>query len=95
MSKFSIGLVTTTPNALVMLAACYTLPEDLLDRHINGDWGDLEAENRQRNDEALHDGSRILSAYVMDEGWKVCVITEAADDDGVRSHTTILLPEEY
>ena len=95
MSKFSIGLVTATPNALSVLAGCYTLPVDLLDRHINGDWGDLEAEDRQRNDEALRDGSRILSAYVMEEGWKLWVITEAADDDGVRSHTTILLPEEY
>jgi hypothetical protein len=31
----------------------------------------------------------------MEEGWKLWVITEAADNDGVRSHTTILLPEEY
>ncbi|MDD4977310.1 MAG: hypothetical protein PHI29_01615 [Gallionella sp.] len=95
MSKFSIGLVTATPNALVMLAACYTLPEDLLDRHASGDWGNLDEEDRLRNEKALQDGSRIYSAYVMDEGWKVCVITEAADDHGVRSHTTILLPGEY
>jgi hypothetical protein len=47
------------------------------------------------NDEALKDGSRILSAYLTLKGKKLWVITEATDDDGHRAATTLLLPEEY
>ena len=48
------------------------------------------------NDEAHHDGSRILSAYILAKtNVKVWIITEAADDDGERAATTVLLPEEY
>ena len=42
------------------------------------------------HDEAVQDGSRILSAYSTLKGKKVWVITEAN-----RSLTTLLLPEEY
>lgn len=92
---FSIGQLVATPGVLRVLAEHYTLPEDLLARHASGDWGDLDAEDVQRNNEALQDGSRIFSAYVLAEGVKVWIITEAQDDDGVRNATTLLLPEEY
>ena len=95
LSLFSIGQLVATPGALTVLAEHYTLPEDLLRRHVNGDWGDLDAEDAQRNNEALQDGSRIFSAYVLAEGVKVWIITEAQDDNGMRSATTLLLPEEY
>lgn len=95
LSLFSIGQLIATPGALAVLAEHYTLPEDLLNRHANGDWGDLDAEDTQRNNEALQDGSRIFSAYVLAEGVKVWIITEAQDDEGVRSATTLLLPDEY
>lgn len=55
----------------------------------------LLVEDKTRNDEALKGGSRIFSAYVFPEGLKQWIITEAVDDEGVCSHTTILLPEEY
>ncbi|MDD4979118.1 MAG: hypothetical protein PHI29_10850 [Gallionella sp.] len=83
------------PHALVVLAACYTLPEDLLDRHALGDWGELNADDSQRNERAIRDGSRIFSEYHLEEGWTLWVITEAEDEQGIRSHTTVLLPEEY
>jgi len=57
---------------------------------MKGDWGDLSAEDKQLNDEAVQDGSRILSAYTTAKGAKVWVITEPD-----RSATTILLPDEY
>jgi len=44
---------------------------------------------------ALQDGSRILSAYHTSTGQKIWIITEATDDRGQRSATTILLPDEY
>lgn len=94
-SIFNPGTLVATPGALNVLAQHYTLPEDLLCRHESGDWGDLDAEDAERNNEALQDGSRLFSAYVLAPDVKVWIITEAQDDEGVRSHTTILLPEEY
>ncbi len=67
-----------------------------MNRHICKDWGDLSDEDKRLNDEALHDGSRILSAYILEKtGAKIWLITEAAEDDGERAATTALLPEEY
>jgi len=79
-----LGQIVVTPGALVALAAAATSPSTLLRRHASG-----------ANDEALRDGSRLLSAYTVAEGIKVWIITEAADDDGHRAATTLLLPEEY
>jgi len=67
---------------------------DLLMRHERGDWGDLDAEDRQTNEAAIRPNpeecSRILSAYQTAGGVKVWIITEHD-----RSVTTVLLPEEY
>lgn len=61
----------------------------LIGRHIKGDWGDLDDEDKQANQRALIDGGRLFSAYVVDER-KVYIITEAD-----RSSTTVLFAEEY
>ncbi|MFH1087675.1 MAG: hypothetical protein V1737_03720 [Chloroflexota bacterium] len=63
---------------------------DCLKRHAAGDWGDLGEEDKQANDAALKDGSRLLSAYEQPGLPKVWIITEAD-----RSATTVLFPEEY
>jgi hypothetical protein len=59
-------------------------------RHARGDWGELGVEDWRANDQALRDGSRLLSAYRLPTGVRVWVITEWD-----RSSTTILLPEDY
>jgi hypothetical protein len=61
-----------------------------LQRHARGDWGDLPAEDKQSNDDALGTDERILSAYTHKALPKVWIITEAD-----RSATTVLFPEEY
>ena len=66
-----------------------------LNRHITGDWGDLDDEDKRLNDEALKDGSRLLSAYTLKSGARIWVITEAVSDDGKRASTCVLLPENY
>ncbi|MBI4284521.1 MAG: hypothetical protein HY670_01295 [Chloroflexi bacterium] len=66
-----------------------------LNRHVKGDWGDVDAEDKQTNDQALEQGSRLLSAC-NDERLPqhgvatIWIITEAD-----RSSTTILFPDEY
>lgn len=64
-------------------------------RHLRRDWGDVCPEDKAANDQSLKDGSRLLSAYTSAAGVKVWIITEAADDEGKRPATTVLLPEEY
>jgi hypothetical protein len=93
--KFSPGRVVATPGALEALTAVGQGAEALLARHLAGDWGDLDGTDRRLNEQALLDGSRLLSAYTLSTGEKVWVITEAEDDGGRRRSTCILRPEEY
>jgi hypothetical protein len=89
-SLFTLGQVVATPGALDALQDSGQSPADFLSRHIQGDWGEVCAEDKRLNDEAIKEGSRILSAYVTTKGMRLWVITEAD-----RSSTCILLPEEY
>lgn len=63
-----------------------------LNRHMLGIWGDLCPEDKILNDNAIHNGDRILSSYVYpdDPSLKIWIITEWD-----RSVTTILFPHEY
>jgi hypothetical protein len=61
----------------------------LLHRHHCGDWGDLDAEDKQANEHALRDGARIFSSYKVADR-KIYCITEAD-----RSMTTLLFASEY
>ena len=38
-------------------------PADLIARHVTGDWGDIDPEDRGLNEQALRRGSRIFSVY--------------------------------
>jgi len=93
--RFRLGQTVATPAALEAIQQAGQSPAEFLDRHVRGDWGNLSADDRALNDEAVQDGSRSLSAYVTRGGENIWVITEAADDRGHRSATTILLPDEY
>lgn len=93
--RFFLGAVVATPGALNLLSTLRIDPHALLHRHAQGDWGDLEDADRRLNDEAVVDGSRIFSSYLVGPGDKVWVITEAADDFGIRHSICILTPAEY
>ena len=90
---FSIGKLLANPAALEALEEVNII--DLVERHIAKDWGDLSDKDKRLNDVALHDGSRILSAYILPTDVKIWIITEAADENGERAATTALLPAEY
>ena len=66
-----------------------------LNQHVQGSWGEMNAEDKQANNQALVDGGRLLSAYRTLKGERVWIITEATDDDGKRAATTLLLPSQY
>jgi hypothetical protein len=95
-SRFHPGQVVATPGAIEAIKASGQSPEVFLGAHLDGFWGgDLCEEDRLLNEEALIDGSRLLSAYSTLRGERLYVISEAADDDGRRAATTLLLPSEY
>ena len=70
-------------------------PGFFLDRHVQGDWGLVNEQDKRLNDEALVDGGRLLSAYRTLLGARIWIITEAAGDEGKRAMTTVLLPDQY
>lgn len=67
---------------------------DLLKRHVSGDWGEISLEEKDRNDKAIEDGSRILSVYTLSTGKKILILTEAANELGHREITKILTSNE-
>ncbi len=87
---FPLGRVVATPGALRALENAGQEPEEFLNRHVYGDWGEVPEEDKRENETSLHHGWRILSAYTTRAGEQIWVITEAD-----RSATTFLLPSEY
>jgi len=87
-AKFRLGKIVSTPNALSQLTQ-----EDILmgiQRHQAGDWGDVDEHDRQANERALIERTRLWSVYHAAAGTKFWLITEAD-----RMATTVLLPEDY
>ncbi len=89
-SKFPLGQIVATPGALEALRTNNQAPIHFLARHAQGDWGDVDADDWKENDYSLTHALRLLSAYSLNDGTKIWIITEAD-----RSATTILLPSEY
>ena len=95
LKKFGWGQIVATPAALAALQEAGQTPAAFFHRHQTGDWGIVSPDDRRANDEALQSGARLLSAYETTLGSKIGVITEAADDEGRRASTCLLLPEDY
>ena len=70
-AKFHPGQIVATPAALEALQDAGQTPSEFLMRHLAGDWGDLDDEDRNLNNAALIDGSRILSAYKTRKGERI------------------------
>ena len=87
---FPLGRVVATPGALRALEKAEQHPAEFLDRHVNGDWGEVPDADKHENELAVEQGLRILSAYTTSAGDKLWILTEAD-----RSATILMLPEEY
>ncbi len=87
---FDLGQLVATPGALAALEKTGQTPMDFLSRHVRGDWGDLPEEDKAENELSLEKGFRLLSSYRTNANDKIWIITEAD-----RSHTTLLLLDEY
>ena len=86
--KFPLGRVVATRGVLAAIPQAEIT--QALDRHAQGDWGEVGAEDARENELSLKEGFRLLSAYTSADGVRFWIVTEAD-----RSATTLLLPEEY
>lgn len=91
---FNPGHITVTQGVDHWIQ-CGFNPKPYLERHLAGDWGDLEDEDKHTNQRALHNGDRLFSSYNLndektDGETRLWIITESD-----RSVTTLLFPSEY
>ncbi len=87
--RLELGQVRFTDAAMKAMAQSDVFPPILISRHESGDWGDVSAEERRKNDFALTHGLQVRSTYKLTNGAELLIVTE-----GDRSRTTLLLPEE-
>lgn len=96
---FKLGNVSATQGVVSIWSASPDLMDSvlkgLISRHVTGDWGDLDTEDKELNRCGLSEENpgRLFSAYnieTRDEKYRVYCITEWD-----RSLTTILLSSEY
>lgn len=90
LARFPLGRIVATPGAVEALEEAGENPGIFIKRHVAGDWGDVDEQDRRGNEWSLTHGFRLLSVYTLPTGTKLWIITEAD-----RSSTTILLPSEY
>lgn len=89
------GAIALTDGALALaMGRGVDLAPPLL-RHLAGDWGDLDAEDRLVNEAALRTGGRLFGVYRVIQTESIWIITEPANAWGERSTTTLLVPDEY
>ena len=90
--KFKTGAVVMTRGVSDTIEGNSEFFNDVMiafNRYTNCDWGELCAEDKASNEDALKNGYRLLGKYKTSEG-SIYIITEWD-----RSVTTILFPDEY
>ncbi len=88
-AKFSPGQLAVTNACMLAFHCSGDAIVPLLLRHCMGDFGDICAEDRKLNEEAMKRGLRITSIYTLSNGTKVKVLTESS-----RTSTTFMLDAE-
>jgi hypothetical protein len=88
--RIKLGQIVATPGALEALEEAHQSPQEFLERHQSGDWGEVGAEDWKQNELSVKKGSGAMSVYTLPTGTKIWIITEAD-----QSVTTVLLPDEY
>lgn len=83
---FHPGDVLATADALRAMEFNEVTPQLLLGRHVSGDWGELPARERRRNDlRALAENGHIVSRFRLSDGEIVLVATDLSKADTLIS----------
>ena len=88
--SFPLGQVLIAPPAEAVLQEAGRTFQEFLDRHASGDWGEIDVDDWNANEEALTSGARLMSVYTVSDKQKIWIITESD-----RACTTLLLPDDY
>jgi hypothetical protein len=78
--RVQLGRVSATPAALRFCEERDVDLVELLRRHALCEWGDVDAEDRRANEQALRDGTRVLSSFRQADGAKLWIITDGLSD---------------
>jgi hypothetical protein len=90
-AKFLPGDIVITPAAIKKTTPDYVVAALAL--HLQGKWGLVDPEDWDRNDRAVREGGRALSAYPLEnDPGSFWIIT---DGIGQAPITTVLLPSDY
>ena len=107
---FFPGQVVATPDSIALMQLHNFSAAALLNRHLQGDFGDVHPDDLELNKSAIVDGSRILSVFRLTSPEKIMatprskrhllptvwVISDAVEGDPrQREVTTFLTPENY
>jgi hypothetical protein len=65
-AKFILGRIVATPNALNQIPNNEIL--NALSRHVRGDWGELDPEDREANEHAVRQGERFHRRPISPRG---------------------------
>ena len=89
--RFALGQIAVTPSAAQALQRAGQVPEEFLDRHARGDWGDLTEAEKEENDRGLAEGIhvRFLSIYPLKTQETIWVFTDLR-----QNKTTVMLADE-
>ena len=109
--KFDPGMILLTPGVVEFLANGHPermLPDEeramflaeSLASHVCGNWGDLDAEDRETMRRNLRTGATLMSSFVYhpdEEAIKIWIISDSVPPERpeLRTATTVLLPSEY
>lgn len=91
---FELGQVVAT-RSVIDLGISTDVIASLLTRHVTGDWGEIDDEDRLANDAAIQpeNQSRIMSVYTVVHASEPVVLWIITEHD--RSVTTVLRPDDY
>ena len=102
--RFAARCVVATPGATALLAEHNLDPNELLENHWSGNWGDCDSDDVELNEFAVTNGLRLMSVFRVAE-WAAQAELNAqaraelptiwAITEHDRSVCTLLLPEEY
>lgn len=90
MKLFDLGTIEISTAAKAALKVNNLSSGELLSRHQQGDWGDLDALSCQNNDTGIHDKVLLKSRYIIGDGTELFISTA-----GDRSQTQLFLETDY
>ncbi len=93
MEKFNTGMIVATREIDLKTKEDNSFQQfvsNCLQRHIAGDWGDLDKDDIEENKFSLDKNLRLFSSYNYDKDIKIWSITDAGSES-----TTILFPSDY